>query len=102
MMTQHILTHPLQGILLETGSEDPTVLHSKLKAVKIELLAITTVVKTQIKVLENLRQFELASGKEQFKVMHRTIAKVVGDRKAFCTDIKDILDDLVAIEGGVN
>lgn len=73
-----------------------------MKAAKIELLAIITVVKSQIKVLESLRQFELAEGTEQFTVMRKNINKVVGDRKAFCSDIKDILDDLAAIEGGVN
>lgn len=80
----------------------PTELLSKMKAAKIELLAIITVVKSQIKVLESLRQFELAEGTEQFTVMRKNINKVVGDRKAFCSDIKDILDDLAAIEGGVN
>lgn len=80
----------------------PTGLLSKLKAAKIELLAIITVVKSQIKVLESLRQFELAEGTEQFTVMRKNINRVVGDRKAFCSEIKDILDDLAAIEGGVN
>lgn len=73
-----------------------------MKAAKIELLAIITIVKAQIKVLESLRQFELAEGTEQFTVMRKNINRVIGDRKAFCRKIKDILDGLAFTENAVN
>lgn len=68
---------------------------------KLELQAITRVVKAQVKVLENLSRFELASAPEEFRLMRRAINSVIKDRKLFCEDIKDILVDLLEMEGGV-
>lgn len=90
-----------QGGSEPTQASSPDELLFKVKAVKFELQAITRVVKAQVKVLENLSRFELASAPEEFRTMRRTISAVIKDRKVFCEEIGDILEDLLVIEGGV-